>query len=385
VRRRWLVLAVGTIAQTSQAAVGFGLAVLAPDLRDRYDLSLTEVGVLLGLAAAGAVVTLLPWGLAADHVGERLTGTIGLLGAGAALVGAAYAPGFATLVALLAVSGAFGASTNTATGRAVTSWFPRETRGFALGVRQTSVPIGGFAAALGIPVIADVWGLRAAMLVLAGFSLIAACLAAVWLVEGPIRSDEDDPADALRHPIRDGRIWRLSLGSSALIATQVAITGFVVIFLESQRDFTAAEAGLVLAAINVVGVGGRLVSGRRSDRRGGHRVALIRLIALGTAVAVSTAAVLVGATAWLLVPALVVGGGLSMCWNGLAVAAAVETAGPRRSGAALGVQQTLIAAAVAVTPLVFAPFVESTSWRVGFLVSAVFPLVAIAVLRPLRT
>jgi MFS family permease len=74
-----------------------------------------------------------------------------------------------------------------------------------------------------------------------------------------------------------------------------------------------------------------------------------------------------------------------MCWNGLAVAAAVETAGPRRSGAALGVQQTLIAAAVAVTPLVFAPFVESTSWRVGFLVSAVFPLVAIAVLRPLRT
>jgi predicted MFS family arabinose efflux permease len=199
-----------------------------------------------------------------------------------------------------------------------------------------------------------------------------------------VGSDEDDRADAFRHPVRDGRIWRLSLGSSSLIATQVAITGFVVIFLESQRDFTASEAGLVLAAINVIGVAGRLVSGRRSDRHGGHRIALIRAIACATALVVCATAVLVGATVWLLVPALVVGGGLSMSWNGLAVAAAVETAGPRRSGAALGVQQTLIGAAVAVTPLVFAPVVESTSWRVGFLVAAACPLVAIVVLRPLR-
>ena len=383
-RRASLVLAVGTIAQTSQAAASFGLAVLAPDLRDRYNLSLTQVGVLLGVAAVGAVVTLLPWGLAADHVGERLTGTLGLVGAGAALAGAAYAPSFAALAILLAVSGAFGASTNTATGRAVTSWFPRGKRGFALGIRQTSVPIGGVAAALGIPLIADAGGSRAALLVLAVFSLVAACLTAAWLVEGPVRSDEEHRADAFRHPVRDGRIWRLSLGSSALIATQVAITGFVVIFLESQRDFTAAEAGLVLAAINVIGVAGRLVSGRRSDRRGGHRIALIRVIACATVLAVCAAALLVGATLWLLVPALVVGGGLSMSWNGLAVAAAVETAGPRRSGAALGVQQTLIGAAVAVTPLVFAPIVQSTSWRVGFLIAAACPLVAIVVLRPLR-
>ena len=271
-RRRWLVLAVGTIAQTSQAVVAFGLAVLAPDLRDRYDLSLTQVGVLLGGAAVGAVLTLLPWGLAADHVGERVTGTVGLVGAGIALAGAAYAPGFASLVLLLVVSGAFGASTNTATGRAVTSWFPRETRGLALGIRQTSVPIGGFLAALGIPLIADAWGSRVALLVLAGFALFAACLAAVWLVEGPVRHAENDPADALRHPVRDGRIWRLSLGSGALISTQVAITAFVVIFLESQRDFTAAEAGFVLAAINVVGAAGRIVTGLRSDRRGGSQI-----------------------------------------------------------------------------------------------------------------
>jgi sugar phosphate permease len=384
VRRRWLVLAVGTVAQTSQAAVLFGLAVLAPDLRDRYGLSLSQVGVMLGVSSVGAMLTLLPWGLAADRVGERMTGTVGLLGAGVAMVGAAYAPDFATLITLLAVSGGFGASINTATGRAVTSWFTRETRGFALGIRQTAVPIGGFLAALALPLIADRWGTRVALLVLAGFSLVAACLVAGWLVDGPVRGEQQGEGEALRHPLRDSRIWRLAFGSAALVCTQAAITGFVVIFLESQRGLTATQAGLVLAAINVVGAAGRLLSGRRSDRRGGSRVALIRLIATATAVAVAATAVLAGATVWLLVPALVAGGGLSMCWNGLAVTAAVETAGPRRSGAALGVQQTLLGAAITVTPLAFAPFVSSTSWRAGFLVAAAFPLVAVVVLRPLR-
>jgi MFS family permease len=119
------VLAAGTVAQTSQAAAYSGLAVLAPVLRDRYQLSVTEVGVVLGGASVGAVLTLLPWGLLADRIGERTTATIGLLGSGAGFAGAAFAPRFSTLVLLLAIGSAFGASSNSATGRAVTSWFPR--------------------------------------------------------------------------------------------------------------------------------------------------------------------------------------------------------------------------------------------------------------------
>ena len=76
-------------------------------------------------------------------------------------------------------------------------------------------------------------------IVLGAYSLLGAALSAVWLVEGPVRSEPQDEADALRHPIRDRRIWRLSSGSSALIFTQVAVTGFVVLFLESRRDFSA--------------------------------------------------------------------------------------------------------------------------------------------------
>jgi MFS family permease len=381
-RSRWTVLAAGTVVQASQAAAISGLAVLAPVLRDRYHLSLTQIGVLLGGSGIGALLTFLPWGLAADRLGERLTATVGALGAAAGLAGAAYASEFAGLVVLLSIAGAFGASANTATARVVTSWFPREQRGFALGIRQTSVPIGGFVAALGIPPIADHWGSRAALVALAAASLVAAILAVTFMVAGPIRSHVEDPAEALRHPIRDRRVWRLSLGSSLLLCSQAAVLGFVVLFLESVRGYSHTEAGAVLAAINVVGAVGRLGSGRLSDRLG-TRLGLIRWIVLGTALALGAAAALLSESGVLLIPALVLGGGLSMSWNALAVAATIELAGPRRSGAALGVQQTLLGVSSIATPLVFAPFVAATSWRAGFGLTALFPLLGIWVLRRL--
>jgi MFS family permease len=379
--RRWSVLIAGTFVLAAQAAAYAGLAVLAPVFRDHYDLSLSEIGLLLGGSSVGALLTLLPWGLAADRIGERTTATVGMAGAAGALVGAAYAGTFASLFVFLFLMSAFASSANTATGRAVTSWFARSQRGFALGVRQTAVPLGGFAAAFGVPAIVDHSGLRAALLALAGLVLAAAIVAALFMTEGPIKAVEDE-SDLLRHPLRDRRIWRLATGSSLLLLTQITVTGFVVLFLESERGFTQGQAGAVLGGINVLGATGRLVGGRLSDRAG-TRIALILRIAVATSVAVAVSAVLVGGPNWLLCVALVVGGGLSMSWNGLAVAATVETVGPARAGAALGIQQSALQAAAVIGPLAFASFVSATSWGAGFAVAAVFPLAGAYVLQRL--
>ena len=67
-----MVLAAGTFAQATYSAIWFGVAVMAPALRARYDLSLGETGILLGASLAGSVVTLVPWGMAADRFGERV-------------------------------------------------------------------------------------------------------------------------------------------------------------------------------------------------------------------------------------------------------------------------------------------------------------------------
>lgn len=382
-RYRWAVLGVGTAAQTSQSAAGAGLAVLAPALRDRYDLSLAQVGIMLSGAFVGAMLTLLPWGLAADRLGERVTATVGLFGSAAGLAGAAFAPNFVLLVLLLSLAGAFGASVNSATGRAVMTWFGPERRGLALGVRQTAIPIGGFTAALGIPPIVSASGPREALTALAAGVAVAAVAAAVVLREGPDRPGEEaDPVELLRHPLRDARLWRLSTGSAFLVCTQIAMLGFVVFFLEEARGFSTAAAAAVLAGIHVLGAAGRLGGGWLSDRLG-ERLGLMRWIAVVTAIFVGAAAALTHASPWLLVPALVAGGGLSMSWNGLSFTAAVEIAGRARSGAALGLQQTALAVAGVLTPLAFAPFVDATSWRAGFAAAALLPLAGLLVLRPL--
>ncbi|MDQ5821079.1 MAG: MFS transporter, partial [Actinomycetota bacterium] len=145
-RYRWTVLAAGTLAQASYSAIWFGVAVLAPALRDEHQLSLGQVGVLIAASLAGSVVSLIPWGIAADRFGERVVLGVGLAGSGVALLGAAEASSFGSLALLLALAGLSGASVQSASGRAVMHWFDAGERGLALGIRQTAIPLGGFVA-----------------------------------------------------------------------------------------------------------------------------------------------------------------------------------------------------------------------------------------------
>jgi hypothetical protein len=85
------------------------------------------------------------------------------------------------------------------------------------------------------------------------------------------------------------------------------------------------------------------------------------------------------------VTAFVVAGGFAMAWNGLSFTAAAELAGMRRSGAALGMQQSALSAAGAIVPPAFAAVVAASSWRLGFGLAALFPLLGVRLLRPLRS
>ena len=95
------------------------------------------------------------------------------------------------------------------------------------------------------------------------------------------------------------------------------------------------------------------------------------------------AAALESASLWLLVPVLLVAGGLGMSWNGLSFTAAAEIAGRRRAGAAVGFQQTVLAVGSAVAPIAFAA-AAAASWRFAFAGAAVCPVVGALLLRPLR-
>ncbi len=381
-RYRWVVLAAGTFAQASYSAILLGVSVMLPALRDRYDLSLGEAGVVLGASSVGSMLSLLPWGLAADRIGERAVVGVGLGAAAGTLLAAGTSDGYPTLVAALGLAGLTGASVNAASGRAVMHWFDASERGLALGIRQTAIPLGGAVASLGLPHVLDAGGVRWGFFGLALGCLAGAALAALLLREGPRVVPHEAPTVEAR-PLRDRRTWLLSGGSILLLSPQMIVFGYTVLFLHEERGLTPAAAAGVLAVVQILGIGARIGAGRWSDVAG-SRIAPLRRIALAlTALALATG-LAVDAPLELLLPVLVLAGVVAISWNGLSFTAAAELAGPAHSGAALGLQQTALALGGAALPPLFAAIVGVGGWGWAFALAAVGPLAAFAVLRGLE-
>jgi sugar phosphate permease len=375
---RWAVLGAGTFAQTTYSAIWFGIAVMAPTLRSDYGLSLGETGLLISMSLIGSLITLIPWGIATDRFGERLVLFLGLAVCGASLIGAAFVHSFAALATLLFVAGATGASVQSASGRAVMHWFPHGQRGLALGLRQTAIPLSGFLIALTLPPVQHAGGVPWGFAAMGLACLAGAVVGTLVLREGP---EVEEPIESTREPLRDPRLWKLSIGSSLVIAPQLCVVSFAVVFLNDARGVSAGAAAIVLAVMQLLAVGARIAAGGWSDVLG-SRIVPLRRISLAVAVAVGLTALAVEAPLVVLVPVLVAAGVLSMSWNSLSFAAALEIAGHGRSGVAIGLQQTVLNLPGAAYPALFGLVAES-SWRLAFFGVALFPLAGWRVLQAL--
>ena len=353
---------------------------LAPALREELGLTLSEVGVVLSGVWIGATITLLPWGLVADRVGERWTLAGGLAAGGLCLTTVVLTEGLFSLVALLALSGAFGASVNASSGRAVMARFGAHERGLALGIRQTAIPIGGALAALALPAIEHAGGLDAAFLTLGAFYGVAALIGAVVIRDRPLG---EEMAETVPWSVRDVRLWLLCASGGFYVVAQIAVIGFVVLYLHDERGWTDSEAAAVLAAIQLLAIAARIGAGVWSDRIGA-RVPPLRRIGLATFAALALVAVTLDGPVGVVVVAFVAAGVLSMAWNGLSFTAAAELAGRARAGAAIGVQQTTLGLFGLAAPVAFAAAVSATSWRAAFALVAICPLVGWVMLGRVR-
>jgi sugar phosphate permease len=377
-RYRWTILAAGVVAQAAFSAILLGLPAIAPAIRHQYDLSLTQVGVVLAALNFGSLATLLVWGIVADRIGERAVIALGQTGTAAALVWAGYTSSFGALVAALSVAGALGAGVNAASGRAVMAWFGPDERGLALGIRQMAVPLGGAIAAGALPALSEHISLRAAF-----EGLGVGCFAAAVVGAALLRAEADDEEHSvLARPLRDPRVWRICIASTFYVTTQISLLGFFVLFLHDRRGVSTAVAAGALAATQVLGGASRIAAGRWSDRARA-RIVPLRRLALGLATTVAITTALLDASVWILVPTLVLAGTFGLSWNGLSFTAAAESAGRARSGAAIGLQQSFLSAGSIVGPIAFAAVVHHASWRLAFALAAVSPLVGYTLLSPL--
>jgi sugar phosphate permease len=381
---RWLVLAVGVLAQGSLACLHQGLPSIGPLLQSTFHVSLVQTGALLVAVSLGVAAGSTGWGYLADRAGERLVLTAGLAGAAGAVLLASLARAYTTVFVLLVLGGLLGAGANSASGRAVMHWFTARERGTALGIRQMSTPLGGAVAALALPFLATHEGLSGSFLALAA-TCGAAALACGLVVR---RADPlDVPAEAIRGaaspaPLRDPRIWRLALGGSLIVAGQLSLVAYLVLYLVQARGLDLQPAAAVLTLCQLTGAVARVVAGGWSDRLG-LRIAPMRHLAAAGTVLLLADALLLPAPLPLVLPLVAVTTVVAMSTNGLAFTATGEIAGRERAGAAMGFQNTALFASGAAAPIAFGALVSAAGWAWGFAALALLAAAGWLLLRPL--
>ncbi|MFV1366593.1 MFS transporter [Mycolicibacterium elephantis] len=382
---RWSMLAIALAATTSANVFINGVAFLIPTLQSERGLNLASAGLLSSMAGFGLVVTLIAWGYVVDRIGERFVLAVGSALIAAATVGAAAVESLWAVGVFLFLGGMAAASSNSASGRLVVGWFPPNQRGLVMGIRQAATPLGVALGALVIPRIAENYGVSAALLFPAAVCGISAVVCAVAVVDPPRPPRAEATHEVLANPYREsGLLWRIHAVSVLLVVPQAVLWTFTLVWLMTERGWSAQSAGAMVTVAQVLGAGGRVAAGRWSDLLG-SRLRPIRAIALAAAVTMGLFAL----TDWLDSPTsvalMVIAAVITVSDNGLAFTAIAEIAGPFWSGRALGTQNTSQHLASAVAAPLFGGLIGMVGYSAAFAVCALFPLVAVPVVPTDRT
>jgi sugar phosphate permease len=375
--RRWSMLVIALTSTTCANVFINGAAFLIPTLHADRGLDLAKAGLLSSMPSFGLVVTLIAWGYLVDRVGERIVLAVGSALTAAAAFAAASADSLIAIGAFLLLGGMAAASSNSASGRLVVGWFPPEQRGLVMGIRQTATPLGVGLGALVIPRLAESHGITAALLFPAAVCALAAVMCAVGVIDPPRPPRAEAPKEHLANPYRGSSVlWRIHAVSVLLVVPQAVLWTFMLVWLMTDRGWSAASAGLLVTVTQILGAAGRIAAGRWSDVTG-SRLKPIRSIAASAAAAMA----LLALTDWLQSPIsvalVVIASVITVSDNGLAFTAIAEIVGPFWSGRALGTQNTSQHLASAIASPVFGGVIGVVGFPMAFALTAVLPLAAL--------
>lgn len=343
------------------------VAPLAPQFRALYELSSTQVAIVIATPVLLGSIFRIPMGLFTDRFGGRAIFTvlllvlivpvlfIGILGG---TFGGLLFWGF--FLGLAGSSFAVGVPF-------VNKWFPKHMQGLALGIYGMG-NIGQAIAAYSAPSVAAAFGWQWAFWIFIIPLIVMATI--FWILgrDAPARGPSPSIGEGLALFRQEAMPWVLSLFYFLTFGEFVALGIFLPTLLVELFGFSPSDAGLRVAGFVVLATLARPVGGWLADRIGGsNTLTFVFVVVPVMALLFSIGPGIVLFTVAALTTAAVVGIG-----NG-AVFKLVAEYYPRKTGAVTGIVGAAGGLGGFFPPLVLGVVRDATgSYAIGFILLAVF-------------
>ncbi|WP_338661956.1 MFS transporter [Pararoseomonas sp. SCSIO 73927] len=327
----WVSALVATLlVQTVSSFASLAVPLLGPPLMARAGLAPESIGLVSAMTSGGICWCLACGGPMLGHHGPVRTLQLGLVCMALGLLALSQPLGLLGLLGALAIG--FGTGHNTPAGSQIlVRAAPPRHRTLIFSIKQAGVPLGGALAGLAVAPLVLSQGLSGAL-----WTIIGIVLLTILLVQ-PFRRRLDND----RAPERRG--WARALLSPAAAAHSVRVlrahpslpllTGLCASFSVLQSclmAFTAtyaitrhgaslAEAGRIVAVMQLASMAGRIALGGLADRMG-HALRHLLLQALASALAVALLVAVGGEGAWALYGCAALVGVTAIGWNGVHMA-----------------------------------------------------------------
>jgi cyanate permease len=362
------------VATTAGMLPGFLIAAFAVQIRTDIDLSLTGLGVLIGVFFGTAALVSPMMGRLSERIGWAAALRLATVLSAVSLGGIGWLVDTTAGLAIFYVIGGLGSSLGQiASNLAVARCVDLRRQGLVFGLRHASVPAAALIAGLAVPAIALTvgwrWGFRGGVLI-----AVAAMLSIPWAetphVINPAREAADSagaasPATPL--PLLIILAVAVGLGTGG-----VDTVGSFIVSYSVEEGINENTAGLLLAIGSLAGLTARVVAGWLIDRvRHADLTAVATMITTG---AIGMILLNNGGRIGLFAGALIAfaaGWG----WAGLFTFAIVKD-NPAAPAAASGVTQTGKYIGAALGPPVFGTIADTVSFRAAWWFSTVVLLIA---------